>query len=296
MFSSKKPETSPNPAYGLIQIHLAVLLFGLSGLFGKFLSCSPVYIVLGRCVFAAISLMGFFIWIQKDWKPLRMDKVMLGMLAAQGLLLAIHWLCFFHAIQLSGVGLGLVTFSTFPLFVTILEPFVFHEPLQKKDIATSLTVFAGIILVVPDMDLSNQITAGAFWGILSGATFAILSIVNRKTILSCSSVAIAFYQDSFAGLFLLVPALLMPLELPAFTDIFSLIFLGTVCTALAHTLFIQSLSSIRAQTASIITCLEPLYGTILAFLLLHEIPAWQTLAGGILIIGASIYTGWTAES
>ncbi len=293
MLSCKKSATSPNPGYGLIQIHLAVLLFGLSGLFGKFLSCNPVCIVLGRCVFAAMSLMGFVAAVQKNTRQLLIDKKMLGILAAQGLLLAVHWVCFFQAIQLSGVGLGLVTFSTFPLFVTILEPFVFHEPLQKKDIAASLTVFAGILLVVPDMDVSNQITAGAFWGILSGATFAILSIVNRKSVLSCPSITIAFYQDSFAGIFLLVPALLMPLEPPVFMDIFSMMFLGIVCTALAHTLFIQSLSTIRAQTASIITCLEPLYGTILAFLLLHEIPAWQTLAGGILIVGASIYASWT---
>jgi hypothetical protein len=35
-----------------------------------------------------------------------------------GLILAVHWITFFHAIQVSSVAVGLLAFSTFPVFIT----------------------------------------------------------------------------------------------------------------------------------------------------------------------------------
>ncbi len=39
---------------GLIEIHLAVFLFGMSGVFGKLLSLPSMIIVLGRVFFSSI--------------------------------------------------------------------------------------------------------------------------------------------------------------------------------------------------------------------------------------------------
>ena len=76
--------------------------------------------------------------------------------------------------------------------------------------------------------------------------------------------------------------------LPGLYDLPNLIFLGVICTALAHTMFINSLSFIKAQTASIVTGLEPVYGIILAYFILNEMPGIRTFAGGLIIIGTSI--------
>ena len=40
----------------LLEIHLAVLLFGIAGLFGKLIMLPPAIIVLGRVFFAAITV------------------------------------------------------------------------------------------------------------------------------------------------------------------------------------------------------------------------------------------------
>ncbi len=206
----------------------------------------------------------------------------------QGVLLAIHWWSFFLSIQISNVAVGLVTFSTFPLFVTFLEPLFFKEPLKSKDVMLAGAIFIGIILVVPEFNISNNITKGAIYGIISGFTFALLALVNRKNAKISNSIAIAFYQNLFASLFLVLPIMTIHTPLPGLSDLPNLIFLGVVCTALAHTLFINSLSFIKAQTASVLTGLEPVYGIILAFFILHETPGMRTLAGGLIIIGASI--------
>jgi len=72
-------------------------------------------------------------------------------------------------------------------------------------------------------------------------------------------------------------------------EIALLLVLGVLCTALAHTLFIDALARVSAHTASIVAGLEPVYGIALAFLLLGEVPSARTLFGGALILGAALY-------
>ncbi len=280
---------------GIVQIHLAVLLFGVAGLFGKFLSCSPLYIVLGRTFFASIALFFYARLFSKTVLfSFRKQEILFFIL--QGILLAVHWFSFFISIQISTVAVGLVTFSTFPLFVTFLEPVFFKEKLKSTDIIIAGTVFAGIILVVPDFDFSNNITRGAFWGIFSGFTFAILALVNRRNARIADAIAVSFYQNLFAAIFLVFPIFFVKAPPPQLLDLPDLIFLGVICTALSHTLFINSLVHIRAQTASVITSLEPVYGIILAFFILNETPAMQTILGGFIIISASIFAGFKDQS
>ncbi len=278
----------------LIQIHIAVFLFGGAGLFGKFLTCSPFYIVLGRTFFGALAL---FVYARLISKPrlsgYKASHILFFL--SQGVLLACHWVLFFLSIQVSSVAVGLVTFSSFPLFVTFMEPFFFKERLKPVDVITAFAVFIGIVLVVPEVNLSNQTTLGAFYGILSGLTFAMLALVNRKNARQTNAVTVAFYQNFFAALFLIFPVILLKPAPPALSDLPTLAVLGIVFTALAHTCFINALSRIRAQTASVIAGLEPVYGIVLAFFMLNEIPAARTLLGGTIIIGTTVAAGFLAR-
>ncbi len=278
----------------LFRIHCAVFLFGLAGLFGKFIAAGPLYIVLGRTFFGAVAL-GMYARAVSGTRLSGFSPQMLGLFILQGILLAVHWVLFFWSIQVSSVAVGLVTFSSFPLFVTFMEPVVFKEALNRRDIYTAAAVFIGICLVVPDIDLSNQTTFGALLGILSGLTFAVLALVNRKNARVSDPVAVAFFQNTFAALCLVLPIVLLHPPAPPSGDLPALIFLGVVCTALSHTLFISSLKQIRAQTASVITGLEPVYGIVLAFFILHEIPAFNTFAGGVIIISATVAAGYMAS-
>ena len=275
---------------GVAQIHIAVFLFGFAGLFGKFLSCSPIYIVLGRTFFASIALFFFARFFSKTILS-GFGRKEIFFFLLQGILLAVHWYSFFLSIQISSVAVGLVTFSTFPLFVTFLEPLFFKERLKLTDIFIAGAVFMGILLVIPNFNFSDNITRGGFFGIISGFTFAFLALVNRRNARISNAIAIAFYQNLFATIFLMVPILSIEIIAPEFSDLPLLIFLGVFCTALAHTLFIKSLTFIRAQTASVIAGLEPVYGIVLAFFLLNETPQLRTLIGGLIIIGTSIFAG-----
>jgi drug/metabolite transporter (DMT)-like permease len=74
---------------------------------------------------------------------------------------------------------------------------------------------------------------------------------------------------------------------PTPRDVALVLILGVFCTALAHTLFIASMRRMSAQTASIVSILEPVYGIALAALLLGEVPGLRTLIGGGLIVSAA---------
>ncbi len=273
-------------SFGLLEIHISVLLFGLSGLFGKFLPLSPLSIVFGRTLFASFVLV---LLLLKTGTPITTGSGRnLGVFVILGATLAVHWVTFFHAIQISTVAVGLISFSTFPLFVTFMEPVFFKERLKPVDIVMALAIFLGMVLVVPSPDFGNNITQGAFWGTVSGFTFAVLSLINRKYAGTHPSSLIAFFQNGFAMLFLLPFSLgEMPLLFTG-KNLILTAFLGIFCTALAHTLFIKGLTHIKAQTASIIAGLEPVYGTLFALVLLGEVPALPTAAGGVIIIVTTV--------
>lgn len=268
----------------LIEIHIAVLLFGLAGLFGKFISLPSSIIVLGRVFFASIVL-GLALSLTNQNIKLKSIKDYLY-LTVLGIILAIHWTTFFQSIKVSTVAIGLLSYSTFPIFTTFLEPLFFKEKLLRKNVILAFITLFGVALIIPKFELANNITQGVVWGTVSGFTFAILSILNRKLVKQYSSLTIAFYQDGTAMLALLPFLFFTKLQIQ-FKDILLLILLGVLFTALAHSLFIKGLTNIKAQLASIIASLEPVYGIIFAFLFLSEIPALRTIMGGCVILGAT---------
>lgn len=270
----------------LIELHTAVLLFGLCGLFGKFLTLPSTIIVLGRVFFGSISLAIMLLYSKQSLKL--KEKRHYIYLIIMGLTLAIHWVAFFKSIQLSTVAIGLLTFSTFPVFVTFLEPYLFKEKLKLQDLIIAIITLGGVALVIPKFEIGNNLTQGALWGIFSGLTFAILSVLNRKYVKEYSSQIIAFYQQGTATIVLL-PFLFIETTVLHIKDVSLLILLGVVFTALAHGLYINSLKNIKAQSAGIIASLEPVYGIIFALILLREIPTLKVVIGGVVILGAAFY-------
>lgn len=271
----------------LLEIHIAVLLFGASGLFGKLLSLPSIVIVAGRVFFSSIFLLLLILYFKKDIRL--KEKKHYFYLLIMGIILAIHWTTFFKSIQVSTVATGLISFSAFPIFVTFLEPVFFRERIKAFDILTAAVSFVGVILITPQLKLSDNATQGVIYGLVSGLTYAVLSMLNRKYVKEYSSMTIAFYEQFIAAI-VLVP--LSILQKPVFQpkDMLLLVLLGVIFTGLSHMLFINGLKNVRTQTAGIISGLEPLYGVIFAAGLLKEIPEFREVLGGVIILGTAFYT------
>ncbi|GAB4419198.1 MAG: DMT family transporter [Bacteroidia bacterium] len=275
----------------LLHIHLAVLLFGVAGLFGQWLALPPVWIVLGRTLFAAGALGLVAAWRRESLWAQGRDR---WWLLALGPLLAFHWVAFFAAIQQAGVAVALLTFSAFPLFTTLLEALALREQLHRRSLWLSLVILAGVLLIVPPFAVDETTLRGGLWGLASGASFALLALLNRRQVARHSSRKVAFYQN-LSGALVLLPLAGQWAVVPTLRDGALLLLLGVVFTGLSHTLFIGGMKEVRARTAALIAALEPVYGIFAAWLLLGEVPGLRTLAGGALILGASLAASLGAE-
>lgn len=267
-------------------LHLAVMLFGLAGVIGKFVTLPAILITFGRVSFSSIFLL-IIILIKKEKVRLSNKKDYILIIAA-GIVMALHWFTFLQAIQLSTVAIGTITFSTFPLFVTFLEPLVYHEELRIKNIMIALTMFAGVIITIPEFSLSNQITLGIFIGLIGSLSYAVLCLMNRYFAGKYTGRTICLYEQGVAAIILL-PSLLIVKASITKLDLFALIFLGVICTAVAHSIYVSSLKKVKVQTAGIISGMESVYSIIFAIFLLHEIPGVKELLGGVIILGVAFY-------
>jgi drug/metabolite transporter (DMT)-like permease len=280
----------PKPLRGLVFANIAVLLFGLAGVLGKLSVLPAPLIVFGRSFFAGLVLLAvcWFRHIPLRPKRSRDSYLLLG----QGVLLALHWTAFFQAINVSNVAIGLLSFSSFPLFTALLEPLLLHQRPSRVQIVAALLILPGIYLLVPSFTLQNQTTLGVMWGVLSGASFALLSVTNRWLGRTYSSLMISLYQDGIAAI-VLIPVFFFTTTGSFWTphDLLILFILGVVCTALAHTLFISSMRDITAQSASLLASLEPVWGIIFGIILLGAIPTALTLLGGAIILSATLLPG-----
>jgi drug/metabolite transporter (DMT)-like permease len=284
----------PQRRSALVTVHVAVLLFGLAGVLGKLTALTSTSIVLGRVCFSGLALAGLLALRRALLCPARVRE--LPALAATGVLLAVHWTAFFQSVQVSSVAVALLSFSTFPLFTTAMEPALLRERPRRVDVLAALLILPGIFLIMPALSLRNADTVGVMWGLVAGFTFAVLSIWNRRLARSHPSTLISLYQDGVAALALL-PTLwvVRPAHGVNASDLLILLVLGVVCTALAHTLFIEGMRTLTAQTASLIASLEPVWGILFALILLQEVPSGRTLLGGMLVVGATLVPGLTRQ-
>jgi len=276
---------------GLLAIHTAVLLFGLSGVIGKSLDLPAVIITFDRVFISAIFL---FLILTSKKEPVRIRSLRnFSPFLAAGLIMAIHWTTFLQSIRTSTVAIGTLTFSTFPLFVTFLEPYFFREKLKAGAVLEALGMLLGVSILVPEFEIGNRMTQGILWGMAGSISYAFLSLINRRLAEKYSGEQISFYEQFVATILLLPSLWLIPFKLSG-KDIAGLLILGIVCTGIGQALFITGLKNVRVQTAGIISGLESVYGILFAFLLLGEAPGIREICGGMIILGISTFTTLTS--
>ena len=280
-----------NSFKGLVAVHSAVLIFGLTALFSKLISLTALDITLLRSIFAVLVILVVFFWQNKSLKLSNTKDY--GIVIILGVLLALHWVTYFHAMQVSSVAVGVIALYTFPIITVFLEP-VFHgEKPHIKDVLAALIVLFGIYLLVPEFSLSNQITQGLLWGVLSALLFALRNIIQGHYFKGYSAKHSLLYQTLVTFL------VLLPFSydvIPVVTDIQwgQLLLLGVFFTALPHTLFAYSLLNLKAKTVSLVACVQVVYAMIFAALILAELPQLTTILGGLIVVSAAMYESYTA--
>lgn len=274
----------------LIYLHIAVLLFGGTALFAKLIALNALDITVYR---AAIAGLAILVLLSMQKKPIKLNHAKDYLIALLlGVAVGIHWVTYFAGMQLAGITVGMLAFFSYPVITVFLEPFFHKSKPKAKDIASAAVVILGIYLLVPSAQLGDDVTLGVLTGVVSAFFFAIRNITHKRYFNQYGGPQTMFYQTLVASLmlcaFVEVPIYAVPNQ-----DIVLILVAGVLFTATPHSLFAASLKHLSAATAGLIACLQPLYGTLLAIIILHERPSIATFIGGALIVSAACYETWS---
>ncbi len=262
-----KPSTK---AY--IELHIAVFLFGFTAILGDLISLSATLLVWWRVLITCISL---FFLLQFGKKMSKLSFKMTSILFGIGILVALHWITFFGAIKYSNASITLIALATASFFTAFLEPWIMKKPISILQVILGLLIIPGMILVVSNIDLSMYI--GIYLGIISAFLAALFSTLNKKYINDADPTTITFIELGAAWIFI---SLCLPFVFnyseeavifwPTGMDVVYLLILALACTTLAYILSLRSLKYLSAFAANLTVNLEPVYGIILAWLILKE--------------------------
>ncbi len=261
-------------------MHLAVLLWGFTGVLGRAISLDAPVLVWYRMLLTALFMAGILFY-RKEWHtPERKDT---RQLAIVGGLMGLHWVAFYGAIQLANISIALVCLSTASVFTSLLDPFVNKSRHDIQEILLGLLAIAGVYLIYKFQEFYGM-------GIASGIAAAILSsvftVLNKKIASKYPARTMVFYEMATGWLFI---SLLMPLLfyyipgtvfLPRSSgfsgaallhnDWIWLIILSLCCTVWAQSLALNALKKLSSFTVTLSVNLEPVYGILLAFLFYNE--------------------------
>jgi len=271
---------------GLLELHLAVLLFGGTALFSKLIPLSALDITLLRCFVAALVL-AIIVKASKHRLLLNSGRDYLIALGL-GVVVSLHWVTYFASMQLSSIAIGMIAFFTYPVMTVLIEPIVTGNKIQRVDVVSGITVLIGVILLIPEASLGNDVTLGIAVGVLSAVFFTARNLLHKQYFSAYSGPQAMFYQTAVAAVFL---APWHTVELNTIEqNVWGLILLlGIVFTAAPHALFTTALRHLSAKTVSLVSCLQPFYGALLALLFLGEHLEFKTILGGVLVVATAIF-------
>lgn len=270
----------------LLTLHLGAFMMGATGLFSKIIEL-PAWDITGYRTWIAAAVLFIWVWWRERNIALKAARDY-GRMLVLGILLALHWVTFFHSMQVANIAVGMISLYAYPVVTVFLEPWIKRTRLDWRDVVSGVLVLVGIYWLVPEFDVSNNLTEGVIWGVISALTFAVRNLLLSHWFSNQTAARSMSYQVLIVAL-LMTPVLLLSNHQPAEKDWWLLICLGIIFTAVTHTLLGFSLRYLTAKTVGLVACLQPVYAVIYEIFLLHEIPATSTLIGGAIIMGAAIY-------
>jgi drug/metabolite transporter (DMT)-like permease len=252
------------------QLHIAVLLAGLTGILGKLISLNEGLLVWYRLFITAVSLWLLAAVRRQD---IRIDRRDLWRIIGIGGIAALHWVCFYGSIKYSNVSVALVCFSAVGFFTAIIEPLVLGHRFDVVELLLGLLVIVGIFFI---FQVDPHYKIGIAIGLMSSLLASLFPVLNKPILRRVPPGTVTLYELSGGWLVLTV---LMPFYLwlfpapslvPGPADLGWLLVLSWACTVLAFNLQMRALQKISAFTVSLTYNLEPVYGIFLAFVVFRE--------------------------
>lgn len=278
-----------------LELHIAVFLFGFTAILGDLIQLSAVVMVWWRVLITSVSLL-FLIRVGRIFRTF--PKAAIFRFTGIGILVALHWVAFYGAIKLSNASITLICMATTSFFTSLIEPVVMRQKVRWYELLLGLIIIPGMGLIVGSTDASMNL--GIIVGLASALLAALFATLNKKYIRQSDEMSITFLELGSAWLFLclVLPVYLFitaqPVQiLPAsLRDWGYLLVLALLCTTLAYVLALRALNHLTAFASNLTVNLEPVYGILLAWVLLREneeLNAGFYLGGAVILLAVFSY-------
>lgn len=209
------------------------------------------------------------------------------LLAAVGVVLAVHWYLFFETIKLASVAVAVLTVYTAPIFLALLAPLFLPEQRSRIALAALVPAAAGLVLMSTwGSGATHARPLAVVCGIAAALTYALLVIGTKRLRARLGPVTITAWSYGIAALALAPFLAAAGRVVPQGSEIFYVLLLGIVFTALSGYLYVGLLAHVTAQAVGILAYLEPVSAAVLAWALLGQPLGRQVLVGGALVVAA----------
>ena len=250
-------------------LHFIVFIWGFTAVLGDLITIEAVPLVWHRMLLGSLFVLIYIIY---NKGMLKVSLRSLIKFAFVGLIIALHWLAFFSAVKVSNVSITLAMMSTGAFFASFLEPVFFKRKIISYEVVFGLIVIIGLYII---FKVESEYLSGILFALLASFLGALFSIFNGMLVKSNNASVISFYELLFGVLFITIYVL--------FTDGFDntffklsgsdwtyLIILASICTAYAFIASVHVMKWISPYTVMLTTNMEPIYGILLALLILGE--------------------------
>ncbi|NNE76706.1 MAG: DMT family transporter [Pricia sp.] len=275
-----------------LHLHFIVFIWGFTAVLGKLISLDALPLVWYR-MFLACLLIFAFLAIKKY--SLRVSGKMFLTLIAAGVIIALHWVTFFASIKASNVSVALATMSTGAFFTAIIEPFWYRRKMVGYEIVFGLIAMFGLFLI---FKVDSGYAYGIVLALISAFLSAIFSLLNGKLIQKERPSVISIYEllsgVAFLSLYLAYKGNFnLAFFQLSLNDFIFLFILASICTAYAFIASMHILKHVSPYTLMLTINLEPVYGIILAFIILGDDEKMNPLfyAGGAVILITVVANG-----
>ena len=253
-----------------IHLHFLVIIAGFTAILGELITLDAIHLVWYRMSIGAVLML---VYILAKKTPLRIPLKVLFSLSAAGVIIALHWITFFAAINVSNISITLAMFSTGAFFASFIEPLFFKRKIIGYEILFGLIVIVGIVLIT---QTELKYTLGIVLGISSALFSTLFAVLNGKFVQHYPPSIISFYEFISGILFI---SIFLAFREDGFNHAFFqisssdwvyLLILASVCTAYAFIVSVHVMKYITPYTVVLTYNLEPIYGIILALVFFPE--------------------------
>lgn len=265
-------------------LHFIVFIWGWTAILGKVITLNAYKLVWLRIPIAMTGILAFLLLTRK---PIATTRENAWKYLATGLIVALHWICFYGAIKESNVSVTLACFSTGSLFTALIEPIFLKRKILLYEIVFGIMVVAALSLI---FGVETQYKYGIILGVLAALTSSIFGVINGYMVQrGHNGTIISLYEmlGGFIGMTIFV-LIVKPWEGPwlamSGSDLFYMLILGIAATTVPFLISLYILKTVSPYTVSLTLNLETVYGIIFAYFIFHE----EQQLTGYFYIGATI--------